>query len=337
MNIKVEVLNKSHLYLVTGAGGYVGSFVTKLLLDRGFKVRAMIRNPQQGAELEKLGAEVVIADLKDVVSLKQAVTGVNGIFHIAALFRQAGLPESEFDAVNAVGTRNLFEVAVEAGVSRVIHCSTVGVIEPKQDVPSDEQDPYNPADMYQRSKMDGELIALEFYKSEKVSGVVIRPAMIYGPGDDRTLKIFRMISKGKFFYVGKGDKLVHWIDVRDLAVSFLLAMEHEERNNEIYIIPGRESVSLKVMADLIADKLGKKKPWLHLPVVPMQLLGDVCEAICTPLKINPPIYRRRVDFYTKNRNFDGSKAKEQLGFVSSQDFSQELDDIIESYKSQGMI
>ena len=330
-------MNKSHLYLVTGAGGFVGSFVTKLLLDRDFKVRAMIRNPKQRADLEKSGAEVVIADMKDTASLKQAVAGVNGIFHIAGLFRQAGLPESEFDAVNAVGTRNLFEVAIEAGVSRIIHCSTVGVIEPRQDVSSNEEDPYSPADMYQRSKMDGEKIALEFYQGGKISGVVIRPAMIYGPGDDRTLKIFHMISKGKFFYVGKGDKLVHWIDVRDLAVAFLLAMEREERNDEIYIITGRTAVKLKEMADLIADKLGQKRPWLHLPVVPMQLLGDVCEAVCTPLKVNPPIFRRRVDFYTKSRNFDGSKAQAQLGFEASQSFSEELDDIIDSYKTLGVI
>jgi len=211
-------LDRTSLYLVTGAGGFVGGFVTKLLLEQGFQVRAMIRNPKQAAELEKIGAEVVIADMKDVDSLRMAVTGVKGIFHIAGLFRQAGLPESEFNDVNAIGTRNLFEVAVKAGVARVIHCSTVGVIEPRQDVPSTEEDPYSPADMYQRSKMDGEKIALKFYQSGQISGVVIRPAMIYGPGDERTLKIFRMISKGEFFYVGKGDKLVHWIDVRDLCL-----------------------------------------------------------------------------------------------------------------------
>ena len=114
-------------------------------------------------------------------------------------------------------------------------------------------------------------------------------------------------------------------------------MEHEERNAEIYIIPGRKPVALKAMADLIADKLRTRRPWLHLPVVPMQLLGDVCEAVCTPLKINPPIFRRRVDFYTKSRNFDGSKAKAQLNFEASQEFSKELDDIIESYISMGMI
>ena len=330
-------MNASPSYLVTGAGGYVGSFVTKLLLEQGYKVRAMIRNPNQAAELETLGAEAVIADMKDVDSLRKAVTGVQGVFHIAALFRQAGLPESEFDAVNAVGTRNLFEVSVTEGVSRVIHCSTVGVIEPKQDVPSTEEDAYSPADMYQRSKMDGEKIALEFYQSGTISGVVIRPAMIYGPGDDRTLKMFKMISKGQFFYVGKGNKLVHWIDVRDLAKAFLLAMKHEERNAEIYILAGKQPVALKEMADLIADKLGTKKPWLHLPVVPMQLLGDICEAVCTPLKINPPIFRRRVDFYTKSRNFDGSKAKEHLGFESSQSLSQELDDIIKSYKLMNLI
>ena len=330
-------MNTSHLYLVTGAAGFVGNFITKLLLDQGYQVRAMVRNPNQVEALEKIGAEVVIADMKDIESLRMAVTDVGGVFHIAGLFRQAGLPESEFDAVNAVGTKNLFEVAIDSGVSRIIHCSTVGVIEPRQDIPSTEEDPYSPADMYQRSKMDGEKIALEFYQSGKISGVVIRPAMIYGPGDERTLKIFRMISKGNFFYVGKGDKLVHWIDVRDLARAFLLGMQHEELNAEIYIIAGCTAISLKDMADLIADKLGVRKPWLHLPVKPMQWLGSLCEKVCTPLKINPPIFRMRVDFYTKSRNFDGSKAEAQLGFEPLQNFNEEIDDIIESYKSLGKI
>lgn len=330
-------MNTSHLYLVTGAAGFVGSFVTKLLLDQGYQVRAMVRNPKQVEALEKIGAEVAIADMKDIESLRVAVTDVKGIFHIAGLFRQAGLPESEFDAVNAVGTKNLFEVAIESGVSRIIHCSTVGVIEPRQDIPSTEEDPYSPADMYQRSKMDGEKIALEFYQSGNISGVVIRPAMIYGPGDERTLKIFKMVSKGNFFYVGKGDKLVHWIDVRDLARAFLLGMHHEELNAEIYIIAGRTAIPLKDMADLVADKLGVRKPWLHLPVKPMQWLGSLCEAVCTPLKINPPIFRRRVDFYTKSRNFDGSKAESQLGFEPLQNFNEEINDIIESYKSLGKI
>jgi nucleoside-diphosphate-sugar epimerase len=311
--------------------------MTKLLLAQGLQVRAMVRNPAQSEGLEKMGAEVVVADMKDIESLKLAVTGVGGIFHIAGLFRQAGLPESEFYAVNAVGTRNLFEVAIDSGVSRIIHCSTVGVIEPRQDVPSTEDDPYSPADMYQRSKMDGEKIALEFYRGGKVSGAVIRPAMIYGPGDERTLKIFKMISRGNFFYVGKGDKLVHWIDVRDLAYAFLLGMQHDELNAEIYIIAGRTSIPLREMANLVADKLGVRRPWLHLPVKPMQWLGSLCEAICGIFKINPPIYRRRVDFYTKSRNFDASKAKTQLGFEPSQNFSQEIDDIIESYKSVGKI
>ena len=213
-------MDKDALYLVTGAGGFVGRYVTEALLEKGFRVRAMIRNPAQAEALERLGAEVILADMKDRDALREAVKGVKGIFHIAALFRQAGLPESEFHAVNADGTRALLEAAVEAGVSRLIHCSTVGVIEPRQDVPSDETDPYSPADMYQRSKMEGEKIVQEFFKEGTIRGVVIRPAMIYGPGDERTLKLFSMIAKGKFFYVGKGDKLVHWIDVRDLAQSF---------------------------------------------------------------------------------------------------------------------
>jgi len=129
----------------------------------------------------------------------------------------------------------------------------------------------------------------------------------------------------------------NWIDVRDLARAFLLAMQHDERNAEIYIIPGSTAVPLKEMADLVAEKLSVNKPWIHLPVKPMQWLGSLCEAVCTILKINPPIFRRRVDFYTKSRNFDGSKAKAQLGFEPSQNFSNELDDILASYKSLGKI
>ena len=102
--------------LVTGAGGFVGTEVVKNLLSHGFEVRGLIRNPAQREGLEKLGAEVFIGDLKDKASIKKAVTGVKRIFHIAALFRQAGLPDSEYYDVNLEGTRNMLDAGVEEGI-----------------------------------------------------------------------------------------------------------------------------------------------------------------------------------------------------------------------------
>ena len=185
---------RKDLMLVTGANGYVGMAIVDLLVQAGVPVRAMVRNPKNADALKRPGVEVVIADLQDKESLRAAVSGVWGIFHIGAIFRQAGLPEEVFYDINAEGTRRLFDVAIEAGVKRIIHCSTGGVLGHIANPPGNESSPYNPGDMYQRSKLEGEKIAMEYFRSGKMGGVVIRPAMIYGPGDTRNLKLFRMIA-----------------------------------------------------------------------------------------------------------------------------------------------
>lgn len=323
--------------LVTGAGGFVGGQLVRELVSRGAAVRAMVRHPDKAGFLKDLGVELVQANMKEAASLARAVEGVGGVCHIAALFREAGLPDSEYHKVNVEGTQSLLEAAIAAGVRRFIHCSTVGVLGHIENPPADENTPYNPGDVYQRSKMEGEKIALDYFRSGRISGVVIRPAMIWGPGDTRTLKMFRMIARGRFFYVGRGRASVHFIDVRDLARAFVLALEHDERHGEIYIIAGRQALPLRSLAEAIASRLAVRPPRLCLPVKPMQWLGSACEALCTPLGISPPLYRRRVDFYTKSRSFNGTKAERDLGFRPAQGLVEEVGDIIEDYKERGWL
>jgi len=324
-------------YLVTGAGGFVGGYLVRELLQRGIPVRAMVRSRDRIGDLAGLDVEIVEADLTDRASLDAAVQGIRGVYHIAALFREAGHPESVFHDINAEGVRRLFEASMAAGVQRLVHCSTVGVLGHVDNPPADEQTPCNPGDMYQRTKMAGEEIALEFFASGKMPGVVIRPGMIYGPGDQRTLKLFRMVNKGRFFYVGRGEALVHWIDVRDLARAFVLAMENEARNGEVYIIAGEKAVPLHVLAEEVARQLGVRPPWLKLPVKPMQWLGSTCEVVCRPLGIEPPIFRRRVDFFTKDRHFKTSKARQELGFEPAKSLSEEISDILQDYRAKGLL
>ncbi|MFT5122779.1 MAG: dihydroflavonol-4-reductase [Kiritimatiellia bacterium] len=326
----------TELFLVTGAGGFVGGFMVDCLVAHGVCVRAMVRDLSR-VETRVEGVEYVEADLSDADSLRRAVDGVTGVYHIAALFREAGHPDSMFYEVNLEGTRRLLDASIEAGVRRFIHCSTVGVLGHIAEAPADEQTPCNPGDIYQQTKMEGEQLALGYFNEGKIDGVVIRPAMIYGPGDSRTLKLFRMIAKKRFFYVGKGQASVHWIDVRDLVEAFYLAMQARERTGGVYIIAGERALPLKEMADKIAHKLGVSPPWLHLPVKPMQWLGSLCECVCKPLNLEPPIYRRRVDFFTKDRHFDGRKAQAELGFIPARTFDEEVADIITSYKAKGLI
>jgi len=330
-------MSSSNTYLVTGAAGFVGAEIVRQLVARGDRVVGMVRQESQQQEIRDLGAEPRLGDIRNREEVDKAMEDVDGVFHIAALFRQADQPDSAYAAVNIDGVRTVLEAAADAGVKRVVHCSTVGVLGHIEHPPADENTPFNPGDIYQRTKMEGEQLALDIFRKEKVRGVVIRPAMIYGPGDTRTRKLFRMLAKERFFYVGRGDNLVHFIDVRDLARAFILAMEKEERNAEIYIIAGKRAMPLREFCGIAAAELGVKPPALKIPVKPMQWAGSLCEAVCVPFGISPPLYRRRVDFYTKDRSFNGAKAETELGFTPAQSPEEEIADILKDYKQRGWI
>ncbi len=302
-------------FLVTGAGGFVGGHLVTYLKSQGQNVRALVRNANEVALYQALGVDVVVGDLRDFDSLKKAVAGISGIYHIAAMFRKAGLPDQEFYDINVTGTKNLLDIAIANNVKRFIHCSTVGVHGHVEVPPANEDSPFAPGDHYQKSKLEGEELALSYFKEGLISGTIIRPAMIYGPGDMRTLKLFSMVNRRTFFYVGDGSNLVHFIDVRDLAKAFYAAMCKTELNAESFIIAGKSAVPLKQVTSLIATELGVKPPWIKLPIKLMQAIGSTCEALCKPFGIQPPIYRRRVDFFTKDRSFNSEKAARLLGFV----------------------
>ncbi|MBU2960319.1 NAD-dependent epimerase/dehydratase family protein [Citreicella sp. C3M06] len=324
------------LYLVTGAAGFVGEHLVRHLHSKGIAVRAMVRKASQAAALEPY-AEVIIADITQPETLPAAMQGISGVYHVAALFRQANVPDKAFHDVNVAGVQNVFEAAIAAGVPRIVHCSTNGVHSHVANPPGDETMPFNPGDLYQESKIAGENIAMSFFKSGQISGAVLRPAMIYGPGDTRTLKLFRMIAQKKFFYVGKGLALTHWIDVRDLAEAFVLAMQATQINAEAYLIGGDRYMTLKDTVQEISRQLNVPEPGLHLPTGPVMALAHVTETLCKPFGIEPPLFPRRVSFFLKNRAFDISKARAQLGFKPKQDFSGEVADIIKDYSERGYL
>ena len=323
--------------IVTGANGFVGSNLCKELLDAGYKVRALHRKSSNIETLKDLDVELVEGDITNIKDLQKAFEGCEVVYHIAALFRQAKHPDSVYWDINHKGVKNVFEVAIEKGVKKVIHCSTVGVHSHIPNPPANEDEEYRPGDIYQETKCAGEKLALEYFRSGKIQGSVIRPAMIWGPGDERTLKLYKGIGTNKFPLIGTGKTHLHWILVTDLARSFRLASEKEVPNGEVFIISGRESISMRRLYDEIADCFGVKAPRFAIPALPIQIIGTIVEAICIPFGIEPPIYRRRVDFFTKTRWFDSSKAKSLLGFEPKYNFTDEVSLIADWYKEKGWV
>lgn len=322
---------------VTGANGFVGSHLCRELLTAGWQVRALHRPRSDIATLAGLPIELRSGDITDRDSLLSAFKGVDCVFHIAALFRQAKFPDQVYHDVNVGGVENVFSAAREVGVPRVIHCSTVGVHSHIPNPPASENEAYRPGDIYQETKCLGEQAALAAFRAGSIGGVVIRPAMIWGPGDRRLAKLFQGIARRRMPLIGSGQTLVHWVLVTDLARAFRLAAENIKINGEVFIISGRRAVTMRQLYEGIATAVGSKVLPIRVPALPLQVLGDVVEKICIPFGWEPPIYRRRVDFYTKTRSFDWSKAKRLLGYQPAQDFDDEVQLIASWYREQGWL
>ena len=323
--------------LVTGATGFTGSYMVKNLLEHGVDVKALVRN---GSNIELIASqpvEIVFGDIEDKQSLVKAVQGVDIVYHIAALFRAANVPDSDYWKVNVAGTEYLLEASLAAGVKRFVHCSTCGVHGQIKNPPADENAPIDPEDIYQETKWEGEKLALQFGRDKGLSVTVVRPVGIYGPGDTRMLRMYKSVQKGKFIMFGGGDVLYHLSFVEDIVEGFRLAGENEKAIGETYIIAGENYTTLKQFAHDIAGELGVKPPRWRPPVWPLNIAAHICEKICVPLRIQPPIFPRRVHIFTHDRAFDISKAKRELGFAPSVDMKQGIHRTAAWYLEQGYL
>jgi dihydroflavonol-4-reductase len=323
--------------LVTGATGFSGSHLVRHLLARGDRVRALVRPESREAAATLGEVEVVLGDVRDAESVERAVRGADRVFHLAALFRQAGFADAVYEQVNVGGTRHVLEAAKRHAVPRVVHCSTVGVLGHIENPPADESSPYAPGDVYQRTKLAGELLALDFGRTTGLPVAVVRPAMIWGEGDRRMLKLFRGIARKRFPIVGDGRTMFHFVHIDDLCRGFLLAAESERAVGERYIFAGATPVRLEDLAGRIAGELGVPPPRLRIPAWPVQALGSLVESVCVPLGIEPPIYRRRVDFFTKHRWFSIEKAHRELGYEPAQTLDEEIRRISSDYRERGWL
>jgi nucleoside-diphosphate-sugar epimerase len=302
---------------VTGATGFAGSQLTKRLLTDGFDVRVLVRPQTNPSFLSLLGAEIASGDVTDMDSVKRAVEEIDTVYHVAALFREAKFPDDTYWAVNYEGAMNVLRAAHDAGVQRFVHCSTVGVLGNIENPPATEEAPYNPGDVYQRSKCRAEQDVLKFHKETGFPVSIVRPAAIYGPGDRRWLKLFRSVGRQKFMMIGTGETLIHFIYISDLVEMFRLASDSPKAVGQVYIAADDRYVSLNELVATIASVVNVQTPKTHIPVAPVRLASGLVEDVCRALHVEPPIFRRRVDFFVKNRAFDITKAKTELGFKPS--------------------
>jgi nucleoside-diphosphate-sugar epimerase len=231
----------------------------------------------------------------------------------------------------------VLEAAERGGVKCVVHCSTGGVHGDVATPPANEDSPFNPGDVYQATKLEAEQVAREYGRTHPLEVVIARPIGIYGPGDTRFLKMFRGLARGRFPVLGSGEVFYHLTYIDDLAEGFRLCGEVPAAAGRTYLLAGPRYTTLNQLIALVAKELDVEPPRWHLPVWPFWVVGLICEAVCVPLRIQPPLYRRRVDFYTKSRAFDTSRARTELGFCPQVDLDEGIRRTIAWYRQEGLL
>lgn len=299
--------------LVTGASGFLGWHVARLLVERGHRVRALCRPASQ---LRELDVERVSGDLRDVSSLEGAVQGCGLVFHIAADYRLWSKHPDDLYRSNVDGTRNLLDAATRAQVERVVYTSTVGCIGMPKDHPGDENTSVSIADMvghYKRSKWLAEQVALD--KAAQGSPVVIvNPTAPIGDHDWKptpTGKIIVDFLQNKLpAFVDTGLNLV---DVRDTAEGHLLACERG-RVGERYIL-GCQNLTLQQILGRLAALTGKKAPTAKAPYVLAYAAGVASTAWANVSGKAPRIPLEGVKMARKKMFVTHEKASRELHFA----------------------
>jgi nucleoside-diphosphate-sugar epimerase len=324
--------------LVTGGTGFTGSHLTRRLLQKGHQVVALDNQPGLFCdELKRLGAEVVIGSVADRDLVFKVTQGCEVVHHLAAMFRKVNLPKKMYWDVNVEGTRYVLEAALKYGVRKVVYCSTCGVHGDVKHEPADENAPIAPEDYYQYTKYEGERVVPEFLaKGLKV--VTLRPTAIYGPGDpERFFMLFKMVSRGRFFMFGDGNVHYHPVYIENLVDAFELAAASERGKGEVYLIADEKYYTLNELVLAIAESLRIKLKMIHLPFWPLWTAALACEIAYKPFNIDPPLFRRRVDWFRQNRAFSIERAKKDFGYQPKVGLKEGLARTAQWYREQGYL
>jgi nucleoside-diphosphate-sugar epimerase len=320
---------------VTGATGFTGGALARQLLKEGYRVRALTRRePHDENALSQV--EWIRGELTDPAALARLVEDADGCFHIAAMYRTEGTA-AEFNAVNAQSTALLLEACKAARVRRLVYCSSIGVHGSIAAAQADEDAPLSPRDPYQQSKVLAEQICAEAAAQGDIEVVVVRPCGIYGPGDTRMLKMFSMIQRRSFIFVGAGDAHFHPVYIDDLVEGLILAMKVPEAAGGTYIIGAAEHLPLRDYVATAAQVLELPAPRRHVPYAVMNLAAGACEMLCAPLRIQPPLHRRRLTFFKHHRAFDIGRARRELGYVPRVSLEEGFRRTVAWYRQQGML
>jgi len=294
--------------LVTGATGFIGSHLIDELLKKKEKVRILIRKLNKDEKLKQHGLEICSGSLENIDSLTEATKDVKTVYHLAAMLGGPDVTYRQLYNTNVIGTENLIKACVKNNVKRFIYISSVAAMGPAKHM-ADEKTKCSPVTDYDKTKYFSELAV----KKSGLDWTIIRPTMVYGPGEIRNkAKMFRLIQKGIFFIIGNGKNLMSLVYVGNLVKGIVLAGKSKNAVRQTYILLDKKNYTMNEFVEAIARNENVKMP-IHLPLF-IAYIGALFFKALGFFKVPQLLSKDRIKNLTVGRSFDISKAVKELGY-----------------------
>ena len=325
--------------LITGATGFIGCRMAKKFHAMGDKLVLMGRikseaEQRRAKRLQALGLQVRDIDINEP-GLASLTKNVDVVIHLAAAQHEAGKPESYFKEVNVDGTRNLLNAAVASNVRRFVYASTIGVFGDVSGQLIDDNYKTAPDNCYGRTKLEAERVVTGY--ADRLEVTVARVSETYGPGDLRLLKLFSGVQKGHFFIIGDGTNCHQLLYVDDLISAIREMTSADSVLNEKIVLSGDEVLTTREMCEYVASAVGFPLHRLQLPLWPFIVAGFMCEQTFGRVGINPPLHRRRLDFFRKSLTFSSSNRNRLLEWRPRVTFAQGSDRTTTWYRDHALL
>jgi len=323
--------------MMTGATGFIGSHLIDRLLADGHEVTALVRSSDAASSLDARGVKVVRGSVEDIDALCRAAEGREVVFHLARAKAHGVRPMSEVLRVNVEGTRNVVRAAAAVGVPRLVHCSSTAVYGSRTGkLPVREDAVLRPESAYPRSKAQAEgIVAAEC--GTRVAPVIARITAVLGPRCNSWLSLFRSAASGTLRLVGDGSSLHHPADVSDIVEGLLLCGSVREAAGRTYNLAGQGPVAIRELAEMMAFAVGKRvQRQRSIPSFLAEsylVLGRVAGSLAG---IGLP----RLDsvvFLSSDRQFDMSRARDELGYVPQVNLRVAVQRTADWYRAEGLI
>jgi dihydroflavonol-4-reductase len=322
--------------LVTGGTGFIGANVARELIAAGATVRVLARPRGDRRALQGMPVEIAEGDLLDLGSVRRAIAGVQTVYHVAADYRLWAPDPAGLYRTNVDGTRGVLEAAAEAGVSRVVHTSSVAALGiPRDGGLGTEDTPVDLGDMvshYERSKFLAEQVALDFAR-RGLPVVLVNPSVPFGPWDAKptpTGQIVVDFMRGRM--VATVDTGLNVVHVRDVARGHLLAAQHG-KPGERYIL-GHRNLTLAEVLGILAEITGRRPPRFRVPYAMAWSAAACCEGLARMTGRAPLVALTAVRMSRKRGYFSPARAVRELGLPQT-DVRAALADAVAWFKAHG--